>query len=223
MTKIDTTSPKTAPWVYLSISMYVAGLIGLNFSETRSFFQFLTPFHLLSSLGILFYFHKDWRSPVPILFFLVYLGGYLVEVAGVHTGLIFGEYQYETTLGWKVFDVPLMIGVNWLMLVYCYVDILSRWGNKWAVSHPTFLLIIRTTIGAILLTTLDYIVEPIAIEQNMWSWANGVPPLQNYLGWLVTSWLLVFLLMRQSYQKQNPMAPWILGLQWAFFLVQWFV
>lgn len=223
MIKMDTISPKTTPWVSLSVSMYVAGLIGLNFPETRSFFQFLTPFHLLSSLGILFYFHKDWHSPVPFLFFLVYLGGYLVEVAGVHTGLIFGEYQYETTLGWKVFDVPLMIGVNWLMLVYCHVDILSRWGNKWVVPHPTFLLVIRTTIGAILLTTLDYIVEPIAIEQNMWSWANGVPPLQNYLGWLVTSWLLVFLLMRQSYQKQNPMAPWILGLQWAFFLVQWFV
>lgn len=79
--------------LYLSASMYIAGLVGLNIPEFAWLFRALTPFHLLSSLIILMLFHQDWNKPFIIFCMLTFLSGYLVEVLGVHTGLIFGKYQ----------------------------------------------------------------------------------------------------------------------------------
>lgn len=200
--------------------MYLAGLIGLNISSSQAFFQFLTPFHLLSSLGMLAYWHKEWSPGFLRLAFLIFALGYGVEVAGVHTGLIFGEYHYETTLGWKVWEVPLMIGVNWLILVYCQADALRRLPLEKLGTWGAFG--VRIALGALGLTILDVLVEPVAIEQAMWSWAAGTPPLHNYVGWLVVSAGMMALFLGFSLKQRNPLAPWILGLQWAFFGLQWF-
>ncbi len=208
------------PWIYLASSMYLAGLIGLNIPSAQEFFQFLTPFHLLSSLLMLAYWHSEWSRQFTATALLIFLLGYGVEVLGVHTGLIFGSYQYETTLGWKVFDVPLLIGVNWLILVYCQADLLRRWNLS---SVSTWLSFgIKSVVGAIGLTLLDYIVEPVAIKQAMWSWTAGEPPLHNFIGWLWVSFLMMAIFQRVPLKKINPLAPWILGLQWAFFGLQAF-
>ena len=40
------------------------------------------------------------------------------EILGVNYGLIFGDYIYLDNLGYKVFGVPVIIGVNWIILTY---------------------------------------------------------------------------------------------------------
>lgn len=215
---IDRFKNHTTPWIYLASSMYLAGLIGLNISATQSLFQFLTPFHLLSSLAMLAYWHAEWSPRFLGLCALIFFLGYGVEVLGVHTGLIFGSYQYETTLGWKIWEVPLMIGVNWLVLVYCQADVLRRFSLS--ISHPVVSFLIKVALGAVALTALDVLVEPVAIQQAMWSWTAGTPPMHNYIGWLVVSCIMMGIFLAFPLKKNNPLAPWILALQWAFFGLQ---
>ena len=199
------------PYIYLLASMYVAGLIGLNQNASAELFKTLTPFNLLTSLAILLYFHAEWNKASIYLCSSVFLLGYFVEVLGVNTGLIFGEYQYDTTLGFKLWGVPPLIGVNWLLLVYAV-----------GVVSEQFLknLGMKILLGAAFLTLFDYLVEPVAIRLEMWSWKNGLPPIQNYIAWFVVSVLLLSLFHGSKFLKQNPIAIWILGFQTLFFLIQ---
>jgi bisanhydrobacterioruberin hydratase len=202
---------KPKPYLYLLTSMYVAGIIGLNINATAQLFRFLTPFNLLASCGILLYFHQEWNRNFLIFTALTFLTGYFVEVIGVKTGMIFGEYQYETTLGFKILNVPPVIGVNWLLLVYCVGSSFCR------VTKPLYF---KVLYGALLMTMFDFLAEPIAIRLDMWSWRNALPPLQNYIGWFITSAFLLTLFHTLKFRKDNPIALWLLILQICFFGIQ---
>ena len=202
---------KHKPYLYLLISMYIAGIIGLNLPQTAALFRFLTPFNLVASCVILLCFHKDYNLNFLIFSVITFLMGYFVEVIGVKTGMIFGEYQYQTTLGFKVLNVPPVIGVNWLLLVYCVGSSFCR------VAKPTYF---KVLYGALLMTMFDFLAEPIAIRLNMWSWRDALPPLQNYVGWFVISALLLTLFHTLKFRKDNPIALWLLVLQICFFGIQ---
>ncbi len=191
--------------------MYVAGIIGLNIPLTAPLFRFLTPFNLLASCGILLYFHQEWNRNFLIFITLTFLIGYFIEVIGVKTGMIFGEYQYETTLGFKILNVPPVIGVNWLLLVYCVGSSFCR------VTKPLYF---KVLYGALLMTMFDFLAEPIAIRLDMWSWHEITPPLQNYIGWFITSAFLLTLFHTLKFRKDNPIALWLLILQICFFGIQ---
>lgn len=47
---------------------------------------------------------------------LIFWTGIFVEFLGVNYGLLFGEYSYGSNLGPKVFGVPFLIGMNWVIL-----------------------------------------------------------------------------------------------------------
>jgi putative membrane protein len=191
--------------------MYVAGIIGLNVNAAAELFRFLTPFNLLASCAILLYFHQEWNRNFLIFIVLTFLTGYFIEVIGVKTGLIFGEYQYETTLGFKFLSVPPVIGVNWLLLVYCVGSSFCR------VTKPLYF---KVLYGALLMTMFDFLAEPIAIQLDMWSWTGGLPPLQNYIGWFFVSAFLLTLFHLLPFRKDNKISLWLLILQICFFGIQ---
>jgi len=191
--------------------MYIAGVIGLNIHATAELFKFLTPFNLVASLGILLYFHNDWNRDFIIFAVITFLTGYFIEVIGVKTGLIFGHYQYDRTLGFEIFDVPPVIGVNWLLLVYCVGSSFCR------VNQPLY---IKVFYGAMLMTMFDFLVEPIAIRLEMWSWFSLLPPIQNYIGWFLVSAFLLTLFHWLPFRKENKIAFWLLILQICFFGIQ---
>ena len=191
--------------------MYIAGIIGLNIAATAQVFRFLTPFNLVASLVILLLFHNEWNRNFLIFSLLTFFSGYFIEVVGVKTGIIFGNYQYETTLGFKILGVPPVIGINWLLLVYCV-------GSSFC--HTSRPLYSKVIYGALLLTMFDFLVEPIAIRLRMWSWTDGLPPLQNYIGWFIVSALLLTLFHALNFRKDNKIALWLLILQICFFGIQ---
>ena len=59
--------------------------------------------------------------------------------------------------------------------------------------------------------------EPVAIRLDMWSWAGGNPPLQNYIAWFVVSFPLVMLLGKYTKGSENPLVPIVLICQLLFF------
>lgn len=190
---------------------YAVGLTGLILPATRELFIKLTPFSLLLSLGILFLFHPSYGRMFWLTSLLIFLGGFLVEVAGVRTGLLFGAYQYGGTLGWKVFHTPLIIGVNWLMLVYCTNYISGTYVES---------LYFRSIVAAALMVVYDFTLEPVAIRLDMWSWAGGKVPLQNYLAWFFIAFGLNYLAGRMGIiQGRNKVALPLFFIQMIFFIL----
>ncbi|MEI9965945.1 MAG: carotenoid biosynthesis protein [Caulobacteraceae bacterium] len=43
---------------------------------------------------------------------------FIMEEAGVRTGLVFGHYHYSDLLGHRLGHVPLLIPLGWFMMVY---------------------------------------------------------------------------------------------------------
>ena len=92
----------------LLLAMHIAGALGLAIEASREFFQLLTPFNLLATAAIVFHFEEKKTPYYIALLAITFLVGFGVEVAGVATGQIFGEYAYGATLGFKLWEVPLL-------------------------------------------------------------------------------------------------------------------
>ncbi len=194
----------------LLIIYYSVGLVGLSMPVSRELFIGLMPFTILLSIGILLFFHDSWRLKDGLVFLLIALLGYLVEVAGVLTGEVFGEYSYGRALGFRIFETPLLIGINWLMLIYCVYAIFEKykipvWG--------------RIFSGATLMVIYDLILEPVAIRLDMWSWGDVDIPLQNYVAWFIISVILLAIMHLFKITLKNRVAPWLFGVQTGFFLL----
>ena len=94
------------------------GAIGLHLDGTRDLFQSLTPLNLLISIAALAVFHRQWTMQFGIFVFATFWFSYIIEIIGVSTGAIFGEYYYGNALGPKIGGVPPLIGLLWVMLSY---------------------------------------------------------------------------------------------------------
>lgn len=193
---------------------YLVGIIGMSIPEYRPYFQALTPFHLLLSLGILLLFHTDWNKAFWVFSFLAFLIGFGSEVSGVHTGFPFGNYEYGSVLGVKLFDVPLMIGINWLLLVYLTGNLFEkRIKNDYSAA----------AFGALLMVAIDFLIEPVAIGLEFWTWEGGKIPLSNYIGWLVVAYLIHLIYRKARFQKENPISVFLMLNLVIFFVVLNFI
>ncbi len=121
--------------------------------------------------------HGEWK-PIFSLFLLgTFVWGYGAEVMGVNIGFPFGNYSYGPVLGPKLWNTPLMIGVNWILVTYACG---TTTNNLIPALHWAF----KGFLTSLLMVGLDALIEPVAISFNFWSWEGGSPPLSNYLGWL---------------------------------------
>jgi len=202
---------KTIICSFFMVLFHLVGLYGFLNPELEVLFQALVPYHLLLMLTLLVVSTGDFTVNIRNFAIIVYLAGFFIEVVGVNTGLIFGCYSYGEALGVKLFSTPLLIGVNWLVLVYCTGVFLEQFKLE---SSLVFSL-----IGALILLSLDFLIEPIAIRFDYWSWAGGEIPLQNYVGWYIFSFLLFWIFRGLEFQKQNKAAIVLLFAQAFFFLV----
>lgn len=195
--------------MFILCVLYAVGIAGISIETTRPFFNWLTPSFLLLNCGALLLFHP-WRHPVQAAaaFAGVWAVGFGVEALGVNTGFPFGEYWYGDVLGRKLFSAPLLIGVNWLLLSYASLSF-TRLLYKGALAIP---------LAAFLMTIMDVLIEPVAIELGYWTWQDGMPPRQNYQAWFVVSHLTVLLIAALEDARENKLAAPLLILQAVFFL-----
>ena len=187
---------------------HVAGVIGLSVSRVSEWFRWATPFQLLLTAGLLLYFHRDWRSSFKWWVGITVVFGYLIEVIGVKTSLIFSDYQYGATLGFKLWEVPPVIGINWFIVAYVSGMVVYRLTLKRYFQIP---------LAALLMVGSDFLIEPVAIRHDFWHWSAATVPLQNYLGWLIAALLLQSLFFLLPFRKENPLALYVFIIQLAFF------
>jgi putative membrane protein len=193
--------------VLLLLIVYSVGLVGLSIPSTRELFASLTPLNLTFSLLILLW-NQERKRNFLLACGLVYMLGVLVEIAGVQSGVIFGEYYYTDLLGPQIAGAPILIGVNWLLMIL-------------SVSSISFLLssniLYSSLIGAVLMVLMDILIEPFAIHYNLWVWENGDPPMQNYMAWFVVSLVIMLAFRKIAGKVTNPIGPWVYAIMLAFF------
>jgi putative membrane protein len=188
---------------------YLVGIAGLLIEKTQSLFQALVPATLLFTLYFLWLFHEKPARHFYLAAVLVYLLGFIIELIGVNTGAIFGEYVYGETLGTQLWNTPLMIGVNWLILIY------SCWALTGLFTENRLL---RYLAGSLLMVIYDLALEPVAVRLDMWTWHWEGIPLQNYTGWFLTSMILFILFDRIAGEFRNKIAPAVFIIQFVFFV-----
>ena len=156
----------------------IFGAIGILFWN-REWFINMTPFTLL--LYFIIIYSRDLDSHKKVFFLLLtFSWGIFAEIIGVNTGVIFGSYEYGKTLGFQVLNVPLVIGINWVVTTVICGTIASQLKVKASL---------QILIAIILMLVLDGLIEPVAPKIDMWSFnhENGIAPLSNYITWALVS------------------------------------
>ena len=194
----------------IAISVYyLVGIIGLITEQFQSLFKALVPYTLLFSLYFLLLFHEGSKVKIYVTAIIIILLSFLVEAIGVNSGVIFGHYVYGPTLGIKLWNTPLMIGINWLLLIYsCWVLTGLFTEKRW----------LRYLAGSLLMVFYDLALEPVAIRLDMWNWYGESVPIMNYTGWFLTSMILFIILELGVGNIKNKIAPALFIIQFIFFL-----
>lgn len=190
---------------------YTVGIIGMVWEVSRPYFIHLTPFALLLSIGFLIINHRTktgFKELAAVV--IIYLFGYFIEVIGVNTGVIFGEYVYGAGLGPKLLATPLMIGINWLMLVYITAAFFQSFELK-----PVLVVL----LGATTMLIYDLILEQVAPVIDLWSWAGDKVPFQNYIAWWLIALLMHTLLAALRIRLSNRVSMPVYVAQFLFFVI----
>lgn len=204
--------------VILLLIFYGVGLVNVligNDSIMR-----LSYLNIIISTLVLFANHKSWNARILFNLILVGIFGYTLEVIGVHTGVLFGEYAYGDALGFKVFEVPLVLALNWIILSY----ITLKFGIHLFKSN-----LVSVIFASAVMTALDFLIEPIAVRYDFWMWfdhgletPNSIP-IQNYIAWFVFAIILNSLLVSDLRKSTNKFWPYLLITMTVFFVTLNFI
>lgn len=194
--------------VGITLMLYAIGIVGL-LSPYKSLFQQATPITLLVSAFLLAWNHSERTTSFYLFAVIAFVVGFGVEYVGVNHHLIFGNYQYGSTLGTKLWNIPLMIGVNWFITMYSIATIFTG-----RVSATRFVFVCAMTA-----VFLDWLMEPVAIHYDFWNWQDGQVPLSNYIGWFIVSAILFTIFNRLNVARSNRFALPFLIIESIFFLV----
>lgn len=192
------------------VIFYAVGITGMLIPSTFPLFKNLIPLALLLSFFALGIFHTPFFKKDIIPFFLIYILGFLAEVVGVNTGLIFGHYSYGGSLGIKLFNTPLMIGINWLLLIYISFSLTAK-----LKINP----LLQIIFASIILLIYDLIIEQVAPVLDMWTWSDNEIPIKNYIAWFILAFIFSSILKISGVKTNNKLAPVILLCQLVFFIV----
>lgn len=197
------------------VIFYLVGLVGLLNAYTFPLFVKLVPLALVLSFAALYVFHEsviNWKTIV--CFASIYIVSFVVEAIGVYNGLVFGQYAYASSLGPKLFETPLIIGVNWFFLVYTTTAMVEN------VKQPVG---IKILLASSFMLVYDIVMEQIAPMLDMWHWENETVPLLNYVAWFALALLFNTLVKVMRVPIKNKFAGFIFVCQFLFFLILFLV
>ncbi|NTD96873.1 carotenoid biosynthesis protein [Agrobacterium tumefaciens] len=190
---------------------HMVGLVGFLIPATHPYFMKMVPFHLLLMFAIIVFTYNGDVKRLSLFVCGVFLCGWLVEVLGVHTGKIFGSYYYGNTLGYKIAAVPLLMGVNWVILIFSIGQMMK--------SLKVRNSILASLLGALVLIIFDFFMEPVAMKFDYWQWDWHKIPLQNYIAWFIVSVILLKFYYALGLKQQKYIGTAMFVAQLIFFVV----
>ncbi len=188
----------------------MVGLVGIMLPNFKDLILSLSFLNLLLAFVVILL-GEDESKPILMKFLLIaFVIGLTVELIGVHTGLLFGDYKYGFNLGPKLWDVPLVIGINWGVLTVTAASVTH------SLKLPHTLKII---LNAIILVIFDFVMEPVAMKSDFWSWNNNSIPFFNYVCWLFIAVILQLIYFAMRKPNSNKVFNALFFIQFIFFII----
>jgi putative membrane protein len=210
----------------LALIVHLVGLVGMVFIDL-DWFASMTPINLLLMSLLLIWTQGPRGIRFYVFMAIAFVTGMTSEMIGVNSGRLFGSYVYGDVMGLKLLGVPLVIGINWFVVMLgaaSTMEWISRKFFRMQASAGTFQTLVSGTviwIGAALLAVLfDWVMEPAAIRLGFWAWAgNGDVPFYNYACWFLVSMFLLLVLRLLKISTANPFSIHLFLIQLAFFIM----
>ncbi len=195
--------------IILFAIFYLVGVVGHILPLTRKIMFNITPFVLLiSSIIIYIYFETKQKDKFFIWVMATYFFTFAAEVIGANTGLLFGKYSYLNNLGFKLFNVPIVIGFNWVFVTLGAILLALKLKQN---------IFITSLIAALITVIFDFILEPAAIKLQYWSWKDNIIPVYNYITWFVLSFLISYFYLKNKIYSKSLLPIFFLLIQTVFF------
>jgi len=196
----------------LILILFTAGLIFHLIDFTREYVMILTTPMLLISNSIVLYFVLAGQKDKTLMYWSIaaFFLTFLIELAGVKTGLIFGEYYYGKTMLFHIMNVPLIIGINWVVLILGSYAISSQ-----LKIHPVFLPLLSSAI----IVGFDFIMEEVAMKLDYWQWKDNTVPLNNYIAWFFISLIFSSVLTLLKVKSESKILMVYFIVQLMFFSI----
>ena len=184
----------------------VSGFFGI-LSDQKDFFLSSSPYVLTMTLFLLVVNNSIDKKLLTRLFF-IFLLGLSVEIIGVNYSFFFGEYKYGDNLGVKIFNVPVVIGFNWVLLIILTGNFADRIFPRSIVRKVVF--------GSVMMILLDLLIEISAPKLDYWEFTINPVPFSNYLWWFIFSILFHFI-YQSNIKKEYIVSTNILIIHFLFF------
>jgi uncharacterized membrane protein len=120
------------------VIFYAVGTVGILSSYSEHFVR-LTFANLVLTALVLLLNAERFGARAAVGFSVSMVVGFAVEALGVKTGVIFGEYHYTDRMGPRLIEVPLVIGLNWAILVHAVHVWVGGW-FRWCHRDDRFRL-----------------------------------------------------------------------------------
>lgn len=153
---------------------------------------------------------KGWKRTLLCIFVGFFIA-WFYEFLGTNFdgGGVFGPYHYSDTLLQAHFlGVPLVVALGWETFAYpafyliLYLLPSEQLGEDKPLSKRLLINTIIATLGGLFCVVVDFLVDPISVEQGFFIWhVNGGvfpwlggagEPITNFLGWWICGFTMMF-------------------------------
>ena len=186
----------------------ISGFFGIT-SDQNEFFLATTPYVLSLTLLLLILNHDLSNKKSKIGLMLIFLFGLIVEILGVNYGLFFGEYSYGANLGPKIYEVPYVIGFNWVLLIIATGSV----SDKLIKGKEIYKILFASS----LMVLIDLLIEKSAPKLDYWEFVISPVPFSNYLWWFIFSLCFQYIFFKTVKTKEYNLSSNILVIQFLFF------
>ena len=186
----------------------VSGFFGM-FSDQKELFLKFTPYAILMSFILIFINSKIIQKGFITSIILIAIFGFIIEYLGANYGILFGAYSYGENLGLKVGNVPLIMAINWILLIIITGNFSEKVFKNSLASKVIF--------GSLLMVILDFFIEFSAPKLDYWEFDKHPVPLSNYIWWFLFSIIFHIIYQINIKEKEYVLSQIILLIHFLFF------
>ena len=186
----------------------VSGFFGM-FSDQKELFLTFTPYAILMSFILIFINSKINQKGFITSIVIIAIFGFIIEYLGANYGILFGAYSYGENLGLKVGNVPLIMAINWILLIIITGNFSEKVFKNSLASKVIF--------GSLLMVILDFFIEFSAPKLDYWEFDKHPVPLSNYIWWFLFSIIFHIIYQINIKVKEYVLSQNILLIHFLFF------